>query len=635
MSLRRRARRPDAWATSHARAQAALSDRLDGDLELAESDWLDRHLAGCADCQATAAAYDAQRAELRAMGDRQPLPPRDLWARTSAAIEHESRFRDGRAPAGERRRRSAFTSVFAAALVVAVVVGTLTSSRLLFGGGPTAQPTEAPVAVATPGSSAVAAATPIPVGQHVQWISQGEDGSYTLRQADVRSVCPEGSDPCEATAPVEDQPVALTDQPQTVFGSRNGQQLIVVNRAGVSQDASVAVVTIEPQAVASPSPSDSTTASSSPKPPASVEPSTTPTQSAAPTKTPVATASVTPSAPASPSSPATPSPSATPSASPTTASASPTPSAPASVTPSLEASPTVAITPSASPDGAVRIAEDVILVGQSAAYSPNGEWFAFTARPADGSAGPDIYVWKVGEPAARAVTTDHRSAFGSWVGNDMAVGSSVAKGTEGATSGDAASYLLDPATGAQVPLPQTGRTWRPSVDPSGRRAVYWTGSLRRSSEAPVDLPDDGRLVVGDWATGDAAASGSPAATPLAGDQEANRHETTIRSGAMSDWDARWDSTGTKLAVWVADPDDPTVGALSLYAVDPFNGRVDLKKPLLDAQRATAGFSISDGKLVWAEPAADGSGTGRILVLAWTDQGTGTIETLPDKVIVIR
>jgi len=79
-----------------------------------------------------------------------------------------------------------------------------------------------------------------------------------------------------------------------------------------------------------------------------------------------------------------------------------------------------------------------------------------------------------------------------------------------------------------------------------------------------------------------------------------------------------------------------VGYLSLYSVDPFNGRVDLKKPLLDAERATAGFSISDGRLVWAEPATDGSGTGgRILVLAWTDEGAGTIETVPDQVLVIR
>jgi len=296
----------------------------------------------------------------------------------------------------------------------------------------------------------------------------------------------------------------------------------------------------------------------------------------------------------------------------------------------------VAITPSPTPGGAIEIAQDVVLVGQSAAYSPNGDWFAFTARPADGSTGPDIYVWKVGEPAARALTTDHRSVFGSWLGKETMVGSSVVE-ANGDASADlgGVSFLLDPETAKQVPLPQTGRTWRPSVDPSGRRAVYWTGSLRRSADAPIDLPDEGRLVIGDWDTGKAAASGAPEATPLAGDQAEVRHETTIASGPLTDWDARWDASGTKLAVWIADPKQPNVGSLSLYDVDPFNGRVDLKKPLLDGKRATTGFSISDNKLVWAEPAEDGSGSGRILVLAWTDQGAGTIETLPDKVLVIR
>ncbi len=208
---------------------------------------------------------------------------------------------------------------------------------------------------------------------------------------------------------------------------------------------------------------------------------------------------------------------------------------------------------------------------------------------------------------------------------------------DAATSTDHAgsSFVLDPATGDKVSLPQTGSTWRPSVDPSGRRAVYWTGSVGRRDDVPVDVPGDGRLVIGDWAADGATPSGSPEATALAGNQADIRHETTITTGPIADWDARWDASGTKLAVWIADPKDPTVGALSLYDVDPFNGRVDLKKPLLDAQRATAGFSISDGKLVWAEPTTDGTGGGRILVLAWTDQGAGTIETLPDKVYVIR
>jgi hypothetical protein len=290
-----------------------------------------------------------------------------------------------------------------------------------------------------------------------------------------------------------------------------------------------------------------------------------------------------------------------------------------------------------------------VLVGQSAAYSPSGTWFAFTARPTDGSAGPDIYVWKVGEPTARPVTTDHQSTFGSWLGNDIMVGSTVVTIAGGDTASAApsadespaaaertsVSFLLDPRDGTQSALPQTGRTWRPSVDPTGRKAVYWTGTLRRSDDAPTDVPDSGRLVVGDWGTGVAAPSGSP--LPAApSDQPTDRHESTIVEGRIRDWDARWDPTGTKLAVWIADPDEPGVGTLSLYRVATFDAGVDLKKPLLDSRRATAGFSISDGKLVWAEPPADGSGgKDRVLVLAWTDHGDGTVQTLSDDVVVIR
>ena len=37
------------------------------------------------------------------------------------------------------------------------------------------------------------------------------------------------------------------------------------------------------------------------------------------------------------------------------------------------------------------------------------------------------------------------------------------------------------------------------------------------------------------------------------------------AGQMVDWDARWDKTGTKLAVWIADSQNPEVGFLSLFA----------------------------------------------------------------------
>ena len=609
MTFGRRRRRPDDWSTSHARAHAALSDRLDGVLEPSEAGWLDEHLAGCVDCRRAAEAYDAQRLQLRAGRDHPPLPPRDLWARTAAAIEHESRFRDHRERAGGGigRRPLAISSALVAALAVTVVVGTLISSQLSGGGGhATPNPSGVTTAAGSAGPTAQTAApgaTPIVVAQHVDYVKKGLDGRYQVTSLDVRSVCPESSDSCNTAAPTPAQEpgVQLTTKPQTVFGNRDRTQLIVVNEADQTQPASISVVPLPsstPEASPPPSESAAPTSSAGASPTAS-EPSATPAETS----------------------------SATPSIAPTESGGSSGPP------------PSIPVTPSSTPGGPIEIAENVILVGQSAAYSPNGDWFAFTARPADGSAGPDIYVWKVGDSAARAVTNDHRSSFGSWLDEGTAIGSTVVEtpGTNGQEPDRASvSFLIDPVTSKQVPLPQTGRTWLPSVDPSGQRAVYWTGSLRLKSDAPVFLPKAGRLVIGDWNPAGPAASDEPSSTPLSGDQAVERHETTIATGQLGDWDARWESTGRKLAVWIANADDPHVGVLSLYAVDPFDGRIDLKKPLLDGTPATAGFSISDGKLVWAEPAADGSGTGgRIFVLAWTDQGAGTVETVQDQVLVIR
>jgi hypothetical protein len=294
------------------------------------------------------------------------------------------------------------------------------------------------------------------------------------------------------------------------------------------------------------------------------------------------------------------------------------------------------VTPS--PSGAIEIAHDVVLVGESAAYSPTGGWFAFTARPLNGSAGPDIFVWKVGDPQAIPVTTDHRSVFGSWSG-DVMVGSTIVE-TKGAGAGtktelEPVSYLLDPATKSITALPQTGRAWRPAVDPTGRLAVYWAGTVRETA-GPGYAPDAGRLVLGNWGTGNTAPTDGPLPTSLKGDQGAARHETTIRAGRMNDWDARWDSTGTHHAIWIADDQNPVVGRLSLYTVDSFDGKIDLKTPLLDAQPALAGYAISDGQLVWAEPAVAGSTTGgKVQLLAWTDEGVGTVSTVTGPVIVIR
>jgi hypothetical protein len=300
----------------------------------------------------------------------------------------------------------------------------------------------------------------------------------------------------------------------------------------------------------------------------------------------------------------------------------------------ISPSPSVAVTPA--PDGAIEIAHDVVLVGQSAAYSAAGDWFAFTARPVDDSTGPDIYAWRVGDALANRVTNDHRSVFGSWVGEAI-VGSTVLDATANGASIPAhltpSSFVVDPASAIVTALPQVGRAWRPAVDPTLLRAVYWTGSLRAVGSHAF-APEAGRLVLGDWITGSTdPASATPASASA--DQETARHETTIEAGRIDDWDARWDATGTHLAIWIAEPQDPAVGRLSLYAVNSFDGKIDLKAPLLTDEPAAAGYSISNGQLVWAEPPPAGATSGRVQLLAWTDDGVGTVGILTDPVIVIR
>jgi len=95
-----------------------------------------------------------------------------------------------------------------------------------------------------------------------------------------------------------------------------------------------------------------------------------------------------------------------------------------------------------------------------------------------------------------------------------------------------------------------------------------------------------------------------------------RHATYTR-------DARWDETGTRLAVWIADRDDPSVGKLSLYGIDPSTGHIDKDNVLLDDAPAAPGFAIGSGRLVWAVKGQGGKT--RVEVLAWSSDGVGRVE----------
>jgi hypothetical protein len=202
--------------------------------------------------------------------------------------------------------------------------------------------------------------------------------------------------------------------------------------------------------------------------------------------------------------------------------------------------------------------------------------------------------------------------------------------------------------------------WRPSVDPTGSRAVYWEGSLTLD-EAGDPRVAAGRLVMGTWAgitaravQADPSASVDPSASaeasatvepdptsPLPSFEPsgppADAAVDVLAEGPLVDWDAQWDETGTYLAVWIADPDDPTTGKLSLYIVDPETGRLDLEQAPLRDERALPGFAIGQGKLVWATPPGQNAEGSHVSVLAWTEDGVvGQVESRPaDEIVVIR
>ncbi len=632
-------RRPDGSSPAHERARAAAAARLDGPIDQVASDWLDDHLAACADCSAVAEAYDAQRQELRAMREHLPQPPRDLWARTAAAIEREAaRSAVGRRasrarPAPRRARRAAAPlGALSGLLVVAVVLAaTVLSQRPLPSIGPTASPSNN-VAV-QPTTPSFPGATPFSVAAgNVGWLRVGPLGRVDVYDSQVERVCP-GRNGAECPPIDEPKPnsITLPDPPSSVVQSPNDGQLVVADSNTKGTGGELYVVA-DPDASVAPSSRPAVAASVAPSPsPSAASPSPNPVDSPAPTttSTPSVTADATP---------------------PVTGSPSPSDT--------LTASPSPTETPVQPSAGTRAIASNIIVVGEAAAYSPSGAWFAFSARPADGSQGPDIYIWRVGDESAKPITTDHRSVFATWLGESVLASRGIVDPTEPAGSRTLRpqAFLLDPASGEETAL-VGGRVWRPSVDPQRRLAVYWDGTLTLNDASTELLPAAGSLVLGPWddtvaAAAPSAAVASPDASPDAsGSADPNASpplpttsqtagppmaRTELASGQVTEWDARWDETGTRLAVWIADPADPRIGKLTLYVVDPETGVLRSDPPVHDV-RAQAGFSIGKGRLAWATPRGQDARGSRIQVVAWTRDSVGSVETQQseDDVVVIR
>jgi hypothetical protein len=633
----------------HERARTLASDSLDAALAPADASWLDEHLAGCDACRMRSDAYAANRALLR--GLPAPEPPRDLWVRTSAALDRERRRRAGAARAGSRRaagpaagRGSRVTSPVRgramAGIAAILVVGLLVGRAIL------PQGVAAPAVLLASGAPAVApdvtirpAATPLAVpAADVAWVSRATDGTYTVNVASVTSVCPQdAASDCAPFDAAARQVISLDQQPGSVVFAPTLGQAAVVEASAKQSGGSILVVAFTraaptPSLPPSPAPTAATFPTESPSAASSTEPSPQPTASTEPT-------------------PVTPGPGATPIESPV---------------PPESPVPTAVPTPAS----AVAIISGIVVVGGDAAYSPDGAWLAFSARSATGTDGPDVYVWHVGDAAARPLTTDHATIFSSWIGGEILASRAVAVLSIGSPSPTPetfipsvdspspspvtfipASFALDPTTGVERPLGGS-LGWRPVVDPTERWVAYWTGTLRFDPTASTWVPDEGRLVVDAWrpaVDGGTGAVLSPTQSPAPSPTPSPTPSLTPDPQPLldpkpgepiRDWTLHWDPTGSFLAVWVGDPLVEGLGRISLIAIDQATGLpIPDAAPLLRDAPALAGFAIGDGRLVWATPSGqDGEGS-RLEVLAWqgTDAGKTRTEPAPaqENILVVR
>jgi hypothetical protein len=595
-------RRPDHWPTPHARARARAAERLDGPLGLAEASWLDEHLAGCPECAAIAAQYDMDRAALRGLREAAPEPPRDLWARTAAAIEREAGSHPATVPAGTaitpdgrtgRRSRGLTITALSGVAVAALVIGIGAVSSGVLPRGPevavlsTPDPTVAPASTAAvPDTTDAPSFDPQPTplvanAGDVAWVRVAPDGVLAYTNAPIDRVCPaDGRSGCATLDDEDEERIDLSSAPKSVISSPVDDQAIVISDDGQGGDRLVVVSLPE----------------------RGFPPRETPPPGASPTPTPSADAS----ADVSPTPTPTPTPEVTPSDS-VEPTASPDPGASATPQPMLTPEPTVATS--------LALASDITLVGQSAAFSSGGDWFAFTARPTDGSSGPDVYVWRVGDEQAIRLTDDGASVFASWAADAVLV--SRPADVSAGTGTSSVTVAIDPTTGAETAI--DGAAWRPAVDPSGERAVVWSGTVSFDAESRTWRPAEGRLELIAWPADDGAGNASP---------------QVVIEGPVADLDVRWDETGAWVAVWVADSLDSDVGRLTLYRVDPLTGQLDRLKGAPVEEPALAGFSIGDGRVAWVGPSGEDGEGSHIHVAAWVGRDVGTAESVPGQGIVI-
>jgi len=580
MTLPFRGRHNDAEA-SHDRARSLSSRQLVEPLTPDEDTWLEGHLDACTECRRESEAFVADHELLRSLRDAPIEPPRDLWARTAAAL-------DAAAASRPPRRTSTMSPAwrgipFAAAagvVVLLVVVGT----ALLPGVIPSElQPSNPIAAVSLPPG-----ATPIPVAAaRIGMLRPAADGTFDFVYTDVDAVCPRARPEC-VPPPAEHEGSSLNlagARASTFTLSPNNNQLVFESEGGTASEGKIYIVPV--------------------------------------------TAAEQPSAPP-----------ATPTATPSTGVESTPPSAPPS-SPPVSAEPT----PGATPVGQIEIASGVTIVGDVAyspdghwlafsaqpkdgstgpdlyIYGPGST----TAVAVTSDHQSYFSAWLGSQVVASdvVVTTSDADAPGNSKG--PAAPAATAKGNEGqgggkAIEGRASSFLFDPATGTRTDLHEAD-VWMPVPDPTGRFVAYWSGSLRSGDGVTWQL-GDGALVLDRW-VGEASGVG-PAGQP-----------TRIVTSHVEDFVARFDPDGIRLAVWVSEHAGATDGRLHLLVIEPATGAIAEEQPL-PGEPALRRFSIDANRLAWVSPSGQDGHESSLQVLGWRGDVFGQIHSEPaPNLLIVR
>jgi hypothetical protein len=588
MRRRRLTLRPAARRGSHAWARHLLAERMDAALAPDTAEALGEHLRGCARCRSVARAYEDGRRELRAL--RPTVVPRDLGARVNAALDKEmaggTRIGGVRVPAAIGRPiGSVAAPLIAGVAAVLLLVG---GARVLLA------PAGVPKIGGAGGTTAAADPDPTPFAvptAELALVDSGSDGLTVYRTA-VSEVCPADATDCAVTGEVAAQVVGLSPDlvPRGVALDRQSRRMALLAEDALGAD-TVSVVTLptfagttDPRG-AGPGPDGRWPVAA----PGSIAP--------------VALASLLPDA-------------------------SGLPLDPTSIDPDDPAGPARVLA----------ILEGVEAVGAAPAWSPDGTMLAFSAMPIDHAHGPDIYLWQPGDARARRVTTDHRSWFASWSGTRVVL-SRMPRG-QGREQAD--TVLLDPADGRETAAAIRG-AWLPSVDPSGRFAVAWHGTLTGGLAAV--RPRSGGLALIDWTLVDpAAATDRIVAKPLAmrAPGDTKRTGRAVRSAgakpspwletiepatgdgpAALDWQVRWATSDTTFGYWVADAHGASWGRLTVLRVVPETRSIDRAGALLGPTLARRSFTLGEERIAWVAPADEGA-DGELRVRVWGLGGEGSV-----------